>query len=386
MRGTSQTLRFCHTPWFEGGGDRENGAMPNSSALPFSCFPSWRLLTGVGGVLVSQLAFSATTVELGACAAMPDPAQRLGCYDALAKEALPAAQLLPQPVPAHPDPASPLAERPKSTGEGTLLERQWDLLPDQQRGALSLSPYKPIYVLARATNHINNSPSSPTLGPGYPSDVDLNRVEAKIQLSFKAKLWERPFGTDGNVWFGYTQNSFWQLGNHRDSSPFRDTVYEPELIATYPLNLSVGGLKLRMASLSLTHQSNGQPKPLSRSWNRAIAGLGLETGAWTINLRGWTRVMEDKQNDDNPNILDNIGRAEITATRSFGPYVATVMARHSLRGGDNARGAVQFDLAFPLAGPLMGHLQAFNGFGESLIDYNYRQTSVGIGISYNDPR
>ena len=57
------------------------------------------------------------------------------------------------------------------------------------------------------------------------------------------------------------------------------------------------------------------------------------------------------------------------------------MARHSLRGGDRSRGALQFDWGFPLNRPLRGHLQVFDGYGESLIDYNHRATYVGLGIS-----
>jgi phospholipase A1 len=338
------------------------------------------------GLSAAASGLAATTVDIAPCAALPDAGKRLECFDALSKEALPAPLLLPAPVPARPDPASPLAERPTSTGQGTLLERQWDLLPDQQRGSLALSPYRTIYLMMRDTSRINKQPSSPTLGLGYDEPQDLNHYEAKMQLSFKAKIWEQPFGSDGNVWFGYTQQSFWQAGNHKDSSPFRDNVYEPEIIGTYPLNVDIGPVKLRMAGLSFNHQSNGEAKPLSRSWNRAIGTLGMETGPWTINVRGWKRILGDDNDDDNPNIANNIGRAEVAATRTWGKYITTFTARHSLKTAGGGRGAAQFDLAAPLSGQLMWHVQAFTGYGETLIDYNVRQTSVGVGLSYGDPR
>ena len=55
--------------------------------------------------------------------------------------------------------------------------------------------------------------------------------------------------------------------------------------------------------------------------------------------------------------------------------------RHSLRAGDRSRGAVQFDWAIPLAPPLRMHVQLFNGYGESLIDYNHRAWYAGVGLS-----
>ena len=56
------------------------------------------------------------------------------------------------------------------------------------------------------------------------------------------------------------------------------------------------------------------------------------------------------------------------------------------QAGDNpprperAPGSLQIDWAFPIIGNLHGYLQLFSGYGESMIDDNFRQNKIGLGI------
>ena len=45
------------------------------------------------------------------------------------------------------------------------------------------------------------------------------------------------------------------------------------------------------------------------------------------------------------------------------------------------RGAVEVDYTIPLLNNMSMMLQYFNGYGQSLIEYNHRTQSVGIGFS-----
>ncbi len=53
---------------------------------------------------------------------------------------------------------------------------------------------------------------------------------------------------------------------------------------------------------------------------------------------------------------------------------------------DHNRGLIQLDWATPakFGNAARIHVQITSGYGESLIDYNYRQTTLGLGISFRD--
>ena len=332
---------------------------------------------------------TASQAQLATCAGIADDRERLGCYDALARRQEPV-QLLAPTAPSVAPPVSPpvassgSADMPQPA-QASDLETRWELRPDLQHGIFNLSPYQPLYALAHGTNSTNSSPSSPTHPATAPSDIRLDHVEAKLQLSLKTKLIEDILGGSADLWFGYTQQSYWQVANSRYSSPFRETNYQPEAILVQPLAFALGGVHARFVGLSLTHQSNGRGESLSRSWNRVIGNLALEAGPWSLQIRPWARIdTASGAHDDNPDIEDFMGRGELVAVYRNAGQVLTFTGRHTLRGGDRSRGAAEIDWAFPLTGSLKGHLQVFTGYGESLIDYNHRQTTVGVGVSFFD--
>jgi phospholipase A1/A2 len=268
----------------------------------------------------------------------------------------------------------------------TPLEVRWDLDADRPNDEFFPRAYKPVYLLPAAhTDRLNRRPSSPAPDRSATEDQLLRHVEAKYQLSFKSKFAHDIAGTPIALWGGYTQSSRWQVYNGAVSRPFRETNYEPELIALVPLNRPLLGGSLRMLSLSLNHQSNGRSLPLSRSWNRWIATAAWEKGPWIVELRPWWRLKESAAEDDNPDILDHIGRGEMIISRYWGEgnraHALILQLRHSLKGGERSRGSAQLEWAFPLRGALHGWLQLFSGQGESLVDYNLRQNKIGIGVT-----
>jgi phospholipase A1 len=321
------------------------------------------------------------------CHGIVDDMQRLACYDRAAMGTAPPApaEAVGLPAPAAPAVQINVTAAPRKDLDGELgatLANRWELDPSESRGTFLPRAYKPMYVLPVVyTSAVNRKPTSPNPANVVPVEIPLNPTEAKFQFSLKAKAFEGLFNGNGDVWVGYTQSSRWQVYNAELSRPFHETNYEPEAMLVFRSDYQLLGLHGRMLGLSLNHQSNGRADPVSRSWNRVIAMAGFEEGDWTMVLRPWWRISEAAENDNNADIENFVGRADAVISRRWGRHLVSLQLRHSLRSGTNSRGSAELDWAFPIAGNLKGQVQLFSGYGESLIDYNFRQTRIGLGVS-----
>jgi phospholipase A1 len=245
----------------------------------------------------------------------------------------------------------------------------------------SIRPHKQNYLLfGRYTTNVNSTPSSPTRGTlGAPS-LRLDEVEARFQLSFKTKVIEGLGGDRADLWVGYTQQSSWQVYNDRISRPFRETNYEPEIMLVVRTDYDFLGLRGRFVNVGLVHQSNGRAEPLSRSWNRLYAQFGFERGGFSLLVRPWYRLREKSADkDDNPDITQYLGYGDVLAIYQRDGHTWSLQLRSNLNAW-NFRGAAQADWSFPLHGLLRGYVQVITGYGETLIDYNHAQTTVGAGV------
>jgi phospholipase A1 len=315
-------------------------------------------------------ALSDPALNLGDCPKIEDDGERLKCYDNLAgrksKEPPPAEESVKKPP-------------PEGAKRFSYFSQLWELEPETRRGEYSISPHRSNYILPYTYNTSPNYAAVRAADPGK----DLKHEEVVFQLSLKVKLWEDIFGRKADLWFGYTQRSFWQFYNFEDSSPFRETNYEPELLFNFRTDYRLLGFRGRFINVGFNHQSNGQSEPLSRSWNRIVANAGFERGDFSLLLKGWYRIPESAQNDDNPNIEEYLGYGEIWAYYFWKGNRFGIMLRNNLDFNPN-QGAVQLEWSFPLIKQVSGYLQYFNGYGESLMDYNHRVNRIGIGFILKD--
>ena len=265
------------------------------------------------------------------------------------------------------------------------LSLSYDLDKNSERGTWTVRPYRPTYLLPLFyTFDPNLSPGTPSQETESSTTNEMRETELKFQLSLKTKVAEDLFDTSADLWFGYTQESHWQVYNEDNSRPFRATDYQPEIFLTQPVtaDLPFGG-RLRMLGAGAVHHSNGQDDPLSRSWNRAYLMAGAEWGKLSVIPRLWARVNSDSNSDDdNPDIEDYMGYGDIK-------FLYDLPDQQSLSGTlrynpSTNKGAAQLDYIYPLSENVNGMVQLFQGYGESIIDYNHENTSIGFGIVLND--
>ncbi|MBT9519598.1 MAG: phospholipase A [Dechloromonas sp.] len=330
---------------------------------------------------LALLAGSAMAAEpLVGCADEADDRLRLACYDNAYKRLKTGSETVSD---AQIDAQVATSD---SQRDSSVMSKTWELGPADKRNTFVVRTYLPNFLLpVHYTSNLNRTPHSPTQAVGT-ANRDYRSVEAKLQISLRAKVVEDLLLPGADLWAAYTQRSLWQLWDSGDSSPFRSTDYQPEMIYVVPVPERFGklplGWDLRMLQLGFAHQSNGQSDPLSRSWNRITLGAGLEHGDFSLQIRDNQRIRVQGK-DDNPDLVEYIGRTEFNMAWSPGTSTLGVTWRTGFKS--LSRGSLQLDWTHPVfadqpAG-LRWYVQLFHGYGETLLDYNHRQTSLGLGLT-----
>jgi phospholipase A1/A2 len=217
-------------------------------------------------------------------------------------------------------------------------------------------------------------PASYAKGRTYPGSGDhkIKQLEVEFQISLRYDFAQNPFGLHGLYSAAYTQHSFWQA--YAKSAYFRETNYNPELFATFPIYKNS---MLHAARIEVAHQSNGRGGANERSWNYVAGSLFLQYHSLFIQPKLWTRF--NMGTDYNPDLLKYLGHGSVTFLL---PYEKNLF-KLTLRSNLQDHGAAIFAYSYPIAhtNGLFFYVRAFSGYGESLIDYNHYVNKIGVGFS-----
>jgi len=222
--------------------------------------------------------------------------------------------------------------------------------------------------------------------------VGLERdLSAHIQLSFKYRMFDPespvvewlPFLR--GLHFGYTQTALWDLAS--ESKPFHDTSYRPSLFYLWDLPSAPESPHLVGVRAGYEHESNGRDGESSRSIDTLFTSVD------------WRYRLDDGRSyiGFTPKVWGYIDRAEnsdIYRYRSYGELGVRFgrddgwLARVRLRRAMGGVGSTQLDVSYPLGRAILSdtaayfHMQMFDGYGETLLDYNQSHgTQFRIGFS-----
>ena len=248
----------------------------------------------------------------------------------------------------------------------------------------TLIAHRPNYILIAAHNSkgFNETPFRITFND---PTIELDDTEAQFQISIKFPLAVNLLDKKIDIFAAYTNRSFWQVYNSEISAPFRDTNHEPEAWIQFRPEWNILGLTNSANQLGIVHQSNGRGGLLSRSWNRVFANILLERNNFVLSIKPWYRIEEDEADDDNPDIEDFLGNGEIRTAYKWHRNTFGLMFRNGFES-DFDFTTFELSWSFPLFNypHFRGYIQYFNGYGQSLVDYNQQVNSIGIGLSLTD--
>ncbi|MDD5157218.1 phospholipase A [Sulfurimonas sp.] len=248
-------------------------------------------------------------------------------------------------------------------------------------GAFELKPHKVNYVMPLSYVDARFKKEDPNA-------YQYKSIETEMQVSLKLNIGSNLLGLNERYFLAYTHRSLFQLYAH--SSPFRETNYNPEGFAVFPVTGNKENLK--SITLALAHMSNGRPENsnykyisddpdnLSRSVNYTYLNFAFQHDSLITDLKFWTALPENKKENNNPDIMSYYGDASLKFTYFLNKHMFTLMGRTSLTHG---HGAVESTYSYPLRNGVFAYAKIFSGYGDSMIDYNNYVNRFSLGFAFS---
>lgn len=276
-------------------------------------------------------------------------------------------------------PASTTATPPYLSGNPTgLIKERAGQDREIPPNFFAITFYKPTYILPY---YYTRSPDDNIYLNNTPNNEGIMRSEIKFQLSFKVPVW-KSYNYPSTLYLAYSQLSYWQAYNH--TAFFRETDYEPELFLANEINFNVlPRWKISFLNIGAVHQSNGRGGSLERSWNRVYVEAVTSTENWMLSIKPWLVFHDSSLTEHNPDITNYLGYGEIVAAFRFHGQVLAIQAHNLIESGGR-RATAELTWSFPITTNLNAFIDIFSGYGQSLIEYDHRTNSAGIGIALSN--
>jgi phospholipase A1 len=201
-----------------------------------------------------------------------------------------------------------------------------------------------------------------------------DKEEIKFQISVKANLISFK---QGSLAFAYTQKSFWQFYDTKESRPFRESNYNPEVFYRF-------GGRAKHIDLGYEHESNGRSEPESRSWDRIYLKLQYSSKFFKSSAKWWTVVDEEDSGDEYPERLkemkDFYGNGELELAFFAYKTIYKTLIRYNT---STYKSFTESKILWRLYDKYYWGLTYTKGYGNSLRSYNVNMETFGVGVILN---
>lgn len=216
--------------------------------------------------------------------------------------------------------------------------------------------------------------------------------QTKFQLSLKYSIF---YPSRLGIFAAYTQKSWWKT--HDKSSPFYESNYQPEAFVRFESkNNMLGNLNLGIIDYiqvaPIYHCSNGQEGIDNRSMNTYYGEIQLSIGkVYNIGAAGkvFGYYNTAKENKDIDNYIGHYEADCFFKLKSASTFFLDKEELHVKFGGygeDNTKGWYCIEASVRLVTSIIQprlFIQYYNGYGEWLVNYNQKEESLRVGLSFN---
>ena len=214
--------------------------------------------------------------------------------------------------------------------------------------------------------------------------------DVKFQISVKYNVLY-PFNL--GWYFAYTEVAFWDI--YEKSSPFREFNHNPETFFELRegnnifSNSDLGFIDFIRLS-PYEHISNGRDGDYSRGLDRTYGEIQVSVGTkYNVGIRakGWHYYKMSRYNRDIGQYTGH-GEGEVFAAFCSEGNKDIPLYKVYFKGGIGDSGDKGWYEAGAIATILTGYIQprlfinVYHGYGESLVDYNKKDTQVRVGAAF----
>lgn len=236
---------------------------------------------------------------------------------------------------------------------------------------IALYPHKSVYILP-----LYHSFSAPIEG-------NMSN-ETKFQFSFKLDVINALFSQYGHLYFAYTQSAWFQNYNRKDSKPFRDLDYEPEIFYSYEKALDVLGGQIKAITLGYNHISNGERALRSRTQNRILATLHWQyhnmAHIFGIKLGVWSYIGTNRDGflHDNPDLPTYRGYSDVRFYYKHDNHLLEAYMRPIIARAYHPH--FELGYTYRISHNIGLYVQYTNGYGDNMYEYKTHSNRLGIGV------